>query len=44
MAELKDRQQQEMEGELQFHFCLMLIECISESLKLEGLYVGNLLS
>ena len=44
MAELKDRQQQEREGELQFHFCLMLTECISESLQLEGVYVENLLS
>ena len=45
MAELKDRQQQEMEGELQFHEHLMLMECMSmsESVQLKGSYVGELL-
>ena len=53
MVELKDRQQQEMEGKLQFHSRLMLlvqvlVPCwnqthvrIFESLQLEGLYVGD---
>ena len=45
MVELKDHQQQETEGKLQFHSRLMLMEhvCIFESSQLEGLYVGDLL-
>ena len=45
MVERKDRQQQEMEGELQFHAHLMLMECMSmsESVQLKGSYVGELL-
>ena len=43
MGELKDLQQQVMEGRLQFHSHLTLMEhvCIFESLRLEGLSVGN---
>ena len=53
--ELKDHQQQEMEGKLQFHSHLTLMAqvlvpcwnqmhiCIFESSQLEGSYVGNLL-
>ena len=55
MVELKDRQQQETEGKLQFHSRLTLMAqvlgpcwnqmhvLISESLQLEGSYVGDLL-
>ena len=55
MAEQKDRQQQETEGKLQFHSCLMLmaqvlVPCwnqmyvpIFESSQLEGLYIRDLL-
>lgn len=53
MVELKDRQHLEMEGKLQFHSRLMaqvLVpcwnqthNCIFESLKLKGSYVGGLL-
>ena len=45
MVELKDCLQQEMEGELQFHSHLMLMECasMSESSQLKGSYVGELL-
>ena len=55
MVELKDHQQQEMEGKLQFHSCLtlmaqVLVPCwnqmhvrIFESSQLECSYVGNLL-
>ena len=53
MVELKDCQQQETEGKLQFHSCLtlmaqVLVLCwnqmhvrIFESLQLEGSYVGD---
>ena len=55
MVELKDRQQQETEGELQFHSCLtlmaqLLVPCwdhtyvhIFESSHLDSSYVGDLL-
>ena len=45
MVELKDRRQQETEGQLQFHSHLMLMERMSasESSQLKGLYVGDLL-
>ena len=55
MVELKNCQQWEMEGKLQFHSCMMLmgqvlVPCwnhmhvpIFESLQLEGSYVGDLL-
>ena len=46
MVELKDHQQQEMEGKLQFHSCLTLTENTFTSFEisqLEGLYVGGLL-
>ena len=39
MAELKDRQQQETEGKPQFHSHLMLIGCVSASLKVLNLKV-----
>ena len=39
MAELKDRQQQETEGKPQFHSHLMLIGCVSASLKVLNLQV-----
>ena len=43
-VELKDRQQLKMEGKLQFHSHLTLMEhvCIFENSQLEGLYVGDL--
>lgn len=40
VVELKDHQQQEMEGKLQLPSLLTLVECTSSSLK--GLYVGKL--
>lgn len=44
MVELKERQQQETEGKLQFHSCLRLMDfSIFESSKLKGSYVGHLL-
>ena len=54
MVELKDHQQQEMEGNLRFHSCLTLVAEILvpcwdqmhihfESSQLDGLYVGDLL-
>ena len=55
MVEMKGRQQQEMEGKLPCHSCLMLTAwvpvpcwnhmhiCIFESLQLEGSHVGKLL-
>ena len=48
MVELKDHQQQEMEGKLQFHSCMALVDmqmhvCTLESYQLESLYVGDLL-
>ena len=45
MVELKDRRQQETEGQLQFHSHLMLMERMSasESSQLKGSYVGDLL-
>ena len=39
MAEQKDHQQQEMEGKLQFHSCLMLMERTFASLKINNLKV-----
>ena len=38
-VELKDRQQQEMEGKLQFHSHLTLMECMFASLKVHNLKV-----
>ena len=46
MAELKDDQLLETEGELQCHSCLTPMECTFASLKvcnLKGSYVGDLL-
>lgn len=48
MVELKDHQQQEKEGKLQFHSCTALVDmqmhvCTLESYPLESLYVGHLL-
>ena len=45
MVELKNHQQQEMEGKMQFHSCLTSLDMqmhigIFESLQLEGSYVG----
>ena len=37
MVELKGHQQQEMEGKLQFHLCLMLMERTFASLKVHNL-------
>ena len=37
MVELKGHQQQEMEGKLQFHVCLMLMEHTFASLKVHNL-------
>ena len=45
MLEWKGHQQQETEGNLQFHSRLTLMQCtfvIFESSKLEGSYVGDL--
>ena len=39
MVELKGRQQQEMEGKLQFHSHLTLIECVFASFKVHNLKV-----
>ena len=48
MVELKNHQQQETEGKLQFHSCLTSLDMqvhigVFESLQLEGSYVGDLL-
>ena len=43
MAERKGHQQQETEGEMQFHSRLTLMEYTCGCLQLEGLYVGDLL-
>ena len=40
MIELKGHQQEEMEGKLQLHLCLMLMECMSASLKVHNLKVS----
>ena len=39
MAELKDRQQQETEGERQFHSCLTLMERTFASLEVHNLKI-----
>ena len=38
-VELKDHQQQEMEGKMQFHSCLMLVECMFTCLKVLNLKI-----